>query len=288
MTTGGLVADLKTLGRELLRNRVMGLASEVAFWAVFSVFPALIIAVGLLGTLDTLLGSHLAASVEAQVLGALNGVLTSKASPLIDSVQALFHDPSNKVLTTGALMATWSVSSGMSTAMEALDIVYAVPQTRSFLRQRLVAIMLGAGTVVVFSATMALLVVGPVLGGGDVVAAKLGLGEAYATAWNWLRAPAAIGALMVWTATMFHLGPSQRERWAQTLPGAALSALLSVLTSVGFRLSLSVSADGNAVVGLLGGGLLLMLWFYLLALALLLGGQVNSLARARSAGTTPT
>ena len=283
MKLAELYAELKTLGREVLRNRILGLAGEVAFWAVFSLFPGLLIAAGLLSTLDTLLGSHLSANVEAQVLGALRDVLTSKASPLLESVGALFHDPSNKVLTTGALVSLWSISSGMATAMEALDIVYGVPDTRSWLRQRLVAIGLGVGTVLIFSAVLALLVVGPAFGGGDALAAKLGLGEAYATAWDWLRAPAALIALTLWTATVFHLGPSFRSRWREAMPGAILTALLSVLISLTFRVYLGFSAEGNPVVGLLGGGLVLMLWFYLLAFVLLLGAQFNSLTRARKA-----
>jgi uncharacterized BrkB/YihY/UPF0761 family membrane protein len=68
MRPAELVAELKTPGHEVLRLRLLGLAGEVAFWAVFSLFPGLFIAAGLLGTLDTLLGSHLAASVEATVL----------------------------------------------------------------------------------------------------------------------------------------------------------------------------------------------------------------------------
>jgi membrane protein len=283
MRPAELVAELKTLGREVLRLRLLGLAGEVAFWAVFSLFPGLLIAAGLLGTLDALLGSHLAASVEAQVLGALRDVLTSKASPLLESVGALFHVPSNQVLTTGALVSLWSISSGMATAMEALDLVYGVADTRSWLRQRLVAIGLGVGTVLVFSAVLALLVVGPAFGGGDTRSAKVGLGEAYAMAWDWLRGPAALLALTVWTATVFHLGPSFRGRWREDMPGAILTALLSVLGSLTFRVYLGFSAEGNPVVGLLGGGLVLMLWFYLLAFVLLLGAQVNSLARARKA-----
>ena len=44
MKLAELFAELKTLGREVLRNRILGLAGEVAFWAVFSLFPGLLIA----------------------------------------------------------------------------------------------------------------------------------------------------------------------------------------------------------------------------------------------------
>lgn len=264
---------------ELRRHRVAGLASDVAFWAVFSMFPALLIAAGLLSTLDTLVGTGLAIRVEAEVLGALRQVLTSNAQPLVDSVRALFHEQSVGLLTAGTVAAVWSVSSSVSSMIQALDIVYGVRDTRSWLRERLVALALGLGTIVVFSVVMVLLVAGPLFGAGDVIAARLGLDHVFAAAWNWARAPVAVLALTVWIASLFHLGPSRRERWRVELPGALVSALSTVLTSLGLRLYLDFSAARNPVVGVLGGGLLLMLWFYLLAFVLLLGAQVNALAR---------
>lgn len=266
---------------ELRVHRVAGLASEVAFWAVFSMFPALLIAAGLLSTLDTLIGTRLAVQVEAEVLGALHDVLTSNARPLLDSVRALFHDESNGLLTVGALVAVWSVSSSVSSMIQALDIVYSVRNTRSWLRERAVALALGLGTVIIFSVVMVLLVAMPVFGAGDSLAAKLGLDTVFATAWNWARGPLAVVALTLWVATVFHLGPSTRERWRSELPGAFVSALSTVLTSLGLRLYLDFSAARDPVVGVLGGGLFLMLWFYLLAFVLLLGAQVNALARTR-------
>lgn len=273
------LSAVKGLLDELARHRVAGLASEVAFWAVFSLFPALLIATGLLSTLDTLVGTRLAVKVEGQVLGALHDVLTSNAQPLLDSVRALFHDESNGLLTAGAVVAVWSVSSGLASMIQALDIVYGVRVTRSWLRERLVALALGLGTIVVFSMVMVLLVAGPLVGAD--LAAALGLDHAFATVWNWARAPVAVVALTGWIATVFHFGPSTRDRWRVELPGALVSALSTVLTSLGLRVYVDFSAARNPVVGVLGGGLLLMLWFYLLAFVLLLGAQVNALARAR-------
>lgn len=177
---------------------------------MFSLFPALLIAAGLLGTLDTLVGTRLEIRVEAAVLGAMHDVLTSNAKPLVDSVvdsvSALFHEQSVGLLTSGALGAVWSVSSSVSSMLQALSVV------------------------------MVLLVAGPLFGTGDVLAAKLGLDRAFATAWTWARAPLAVLALTVWIASLFHFGPSRRERWRVELPGAFVSALSTVLTSLGLRL----------------------------------------------------
>jgi uncharacterized BrkB/YihY/UPF0761 family membrane protein len=49
-----------------------------------------------------------------------------------------------------------------------------------------------------------------------------------------------------------------------------------------------VAASGNPVFGALGGGLILLVWLYLLAFGLLLGAEVNGLLLSRTPGKTAT
>lgn len=66
------------------------------------------------------------------------------------------------------------------------------------------------------------------------------------------------------------------------LPGALLASLLLFTISHGFGFYLGVASEGNQVLGVLGGGLILMVWFYLMTLALLVGGELNAIiARER-------
>jgi uncharacterized BrkB/YihY/UPF0761 family membrane protein len=100
-----------------------------------------------------------------------------------------------------------------------------------------------------------------------------------------LRCPLAFAALVAWAATVYHVAPGRRLRWREALPGAVAAAVLWLVASGGFSLYLRVAADANRVLGTLGGGLIGVLWPYLLALILLVGGELNGvLHRGREPG----
>ena len=84
------------------------------------------------------------------------------------------------------------------------------------------------------------------------------------------------------------MAPARRLRWIDALPGAVTAAVLWLVASLGFSLYLRVAAGANRVLGTLGGGLIGVLWLYMLALALLVGGELNAvLRRSRRPGHPP-
>jgi uncharacterized BrkB/YihY/UPF0761 family membrane protein len=94
-----------------------------------------------------------------------------------------------------------------------------------------------------------------------------------------------VAVLVAWAATVYHVAPGRRLRWREALPGAVAAAVLWLVASGGFSLYLRVAADANRVLGTLGGGLIGVLWLYLLALILLVGGELNGvLHRGREPG----
>lgn len=117
--------------------------------------------------------------------------------------------------------------------------------------------------------------------------AGLGLGREFAAAWSWLRWPVAFAVLVAWGVTLYHVGPYQRTPWRTGLPGAALAGILCLAVSIGFGACLRLAGAANQVLGALGGGLILLLCLYLLALAILIGGELNAVLLARSAGHGP-
>lgn len=261
------------------KDRILGLAAETAFFAVLSIFPALLVITGLLGVLDALLGADLAAQVEEAVVDFLSLVLTAEAAGAVESVQDLFEGGPG-VLTVATGLAVIAIMTAFSTVLNALNITYHVPETRSLVRRRLIGLGLGLGSIVILAVLLVFVVVGPLLGRGTELVASVGLGEEYEFLWSYLRWPVAFLALAGWATTMCHVSPSRRQRWRQDVPGGVLAALLWLAASVGFNGYLRVVAQGNPVLSALGGGLILMTWVYLLSLSLLIGGEVNA-ARSR-------
>lgn len=268
--------------RESRVNRITGLAAEVTYFGVLSLFPGLLIVAGALGWLDSFVGHRIAEKSETTVVELLDLVLTERASFVIHAVRELFRSQSTGLLTTSALIAFLSLSSGFAAAIEALDLAYGVPERRSWISIRLMAFVFAVGSVVMLALLLLLIVAAPLLGGGAGLADQVGLGGVFSFAWDWLRAPIAFGLLVIWATTLYHLAPNRRVRWLRDLPGGVAAAVLWIVVSYGLRFYLQAAASANKILGVLGGGLILMIWFYLLSLVLLLGGELNAILTRRA------
>jgi membrane protein len=275
----------RQLQREVTKDRVTGLAAEIAFFAVLSIFPGLLMVTAALGTLESFVGSDLAAESKRQIIDFLNLILTSEASGAIRAIEELFEEGSGGVLTLASLFALIGLSRAFSVVVGALNLAYGSSEERPWLKRRLVGLMLSLATMAMVMVTMILVVVGPLLGKGPELADLLGLGEAWAFAWSVLRWPVAFLMLVAWATTLFRLAPSKPlPRWRDGLPGGLLTAVLWLVVSLGLNLYLQLAAGANPVFGVLGGGLILLIWLYLLSLALLLGGEANPIIAAYREG----
>jgi membrane protein len=267
------------------QDRVDGLAAEFAFFGVLSTFPGLLVVAALLGSLERLVGHDLASRSEALVLDALDQVLTSSAAGLRDAVRELFARPSRGIAVLATATALVGLSRAWAVVIRAMDLAYEVEERRPWLRQRLLGLALALSSVLLVVLGLGMIVVDPLLGAGAELAGRLGLGELFAVAWTWLRWPLAFAALVAWAATVYHVAPGRTFRWREALPGAAAAAVLWLVASGGFSLYLRVAAGANRVLGTLGGALIGVLWLYLLALILLVGGELNGvLHRDREPG----
>lgn len=279
-TVAGVVSDLR---RAAEANRLSGLAAEVTFYVVLSLFPGLLILACTLGYLDALLGHDIAEQSRLAVVGFLAQVLTEQAEMVIESVNDLFRQESGGLMTAAVLFSFYTMSDGFAAAIRALDRAYGVKEKRSWLNIRLTSFVLALGSAFMLAATLITIVVGPFLGTGERVAVRMGMGGVFSFAWDWLRLPVSLALLTFWATTLYHLAPHRRTAWLRDLPGGVMAALLWVGASHGFSLYLSLAGQLNQVLSLLGGGLILLLWLYLMAYVLLAGGQLNSVLAARRA-----
>lgn len=282
-----LLGPITAFIAEVNRDRLPGLAAETAFFVVLGIFPALLVAASLLGTLDTLLGADVAAQAQQTIVSAVDLVLTDQASGALRSVEELFEQTRGGLLTVALLGALVTVSGAFAVVVNALNIAYDTAERRSWLRRRLLGLAMGVGTILVVAVGLALLVVGPLLGRGQTLADSVGLGGTFETGWDAARVPLVLVGVAAWLTTLFHLAPSRRTRWRDAVPGAVATCVLWVLASAGFHLYLRLAAGGNPVLGVFGGGIIVMTWVYLLCLALLLGGELNSMLMRRWALNPP-
>jgi membrane protein len=267
----------RRVATEWSRDRVGGLAAEIAFFALLGFFPTVVALAAALGSADTFVGENTAADVEAWLVDQMVNVFGGENS-LEETVGRLFRDGNGGALTIGAVIALYAASRGFVAVVRALDIAYDHDNRRGWLSTRLVGLGLTLVTVLVAAIVLVLIVVGPLFGGGSEIADDLGVGAWLGTLWTWLRRPVVFLVLVSWAATVYHVAPNHRSPWRTELPGAAIAAVWWSAVSLGFNTYLTVATSGaNAIFGFLGGAISLLFWLYLMAMGLLLGAEVNSL-----------
>lgn len=269
--------------QEVARDRVTGLGAEVAFFAVLSIFPGLLMVTAALGHLELLVGAELAVRSQTEILRFLDLILTDQAAGALSEVEALFEGGRPGVLTAAGAGAVWALGRGFAAVIRALNLAYDTRESRSWIKQRLLALGLSVGAVLVAAVAIAMVVVGPFLGRGEGVADAVGAGAAFSTLWSWFRWPVAFIVMIGGASVLYHFAPARpRCSWREDIPGAALTAIMWLAVSAGFSLYLRLAPGANAVLGALGGGLILLVWLYLLSVSLLVGGELNGVLARRS------
>lgn len=279
--------------RATIEDRVTGLAAEMAFFALLSLVP-LVVALGAsLGSLEMFVGREAVTRGQEAVLTVLSTVFSPQVTQdvLRPLVEGLLDQTRGGFAISSFLIALWLASRVFTATIRALDLAYDVEERRGLVTQRLLAVVFALGAVLAASVTLLFSVVGPLLGTAQDIANRLGFGEAFTVAWQLGRWPLVMAVVVGFFATVYRFGPNVRNTWSQCLPGALLGVFLWLLSSLGFRIYLATAgspvgrfeagAEAAALLGVVGAIVAAMLWIYLSSVALLIGGELNSVLARR-------
>ena len=182
----------------------------------------------------------------------------------------------------GFVLALWSTTSAATTLMKAVTSAFDRDDDRSFVRKRLLALLLVLCFLAAALLVVGLLVLGPALQGWVGGA----IGAPTATAWIWWTAqwPILVGSLLFLFAVLLYLGPDvQQPRWQLVTPGAAVSLVIWLVASGGFAVYTSHFGSYNKAWGTLSAVVITLIWLWLTSLALLFGAEVNAAVQRRRA-----
>jgi membrane protein len=181
-------------------------------------------------------------------------------------------------VTFGLIAAVWSASVGLSAVQDALNAVYKVQDTRSYVKARLYAIGLTILLTVIVTLILSCML------GGDFAAAlavhrisnrfgAIAVG-AFARLIAWLAATALLALSF---AVIYYWAPDLKVRcWRWLTPGSTIGILAWLLASMGLRIYLHFFNSYSITYGSLGAVIILLTWFYITGLMLLLGAEFNS------------
>jgi membrane protein len=263
----GIASVLLRAVREFSEDAMSIYAAALAYRALFALFPFLIFLVALVAFLDV---PQLFTWMQTQA--AL--VVPSESMAQVNQVIAELRNPRGGLLSVGILLALWSASSGVMSAMEALNVAYDVPERRPIWQRIPLAVLFTIGIAALLLSAAALMVLGPEAAGW--VAARLGLEQIFVEVWSWVRWPLAALLLMLVVSLAYYAGPNVRARFRFITPGAILAVLIWLAASAGFGYYVQNFAHYDATYGSLGAIVILLFYFYLSAAVLLFGAEVNA------------
>jgi membrane protein len=274
-TLGGL--SIRRLGvlvwEEIQKDDLIDRAAALSYYFVFALFPTLLFLTALLGMIQ-------GPDLMERLMKTTQDILPADAASMLRrTLTEIQRGAGSGLLSIGAVAALWGASRGMVSIISTLNVVYGVTSPRPWWRRQLVAVVL----TVMFSALALAALLSIVFGErlGRAAAAWAGLGFAFTEVWGLLQWP--LGLLFVLTGIdlVYHLAPAVRQRWYWLTPGSVFAGLAWTAVSLGLRWYVSQFGNYNATYGSIGGVILLLLWLYLSGMALLVGGEINSvIARA--------
>jgi membrane protein len=260
---------------KLFEDRILGMAAEAGFWAIVSLPSLLLTLLGALGYLSGLLGDGDVDRIHAAVLRGARDVLTpgtvnTDVAPLVNQVLTQGH---LEVISLGFVISFWSGSTAMSDYVNTITVAYGMRGLRSAWRSRLVA----TGLYVCFLAVGLVLL--PALAIGPDVLSSLApdqIADQVSTVVHLLYWPV-VGLLSITLlTTLYRLSLPVAVRWRRGLPGAALAMSLWLLFSFTLRAYLTSSFRSRSAYGSLSAPIAALLFFYVTALAVLIGAELNS------------
>ncbi len=253
---------------ELTVDHVTVVSAGVAFFGLLAIFPAI-------GALISIAGLVMdPATIEAQI--------ESTASVLPQNAATILQEQARSVASNsgtglglaaifGVILSLYGASKGMRTLMEGMNIAYDEEETRGFVAQYALSMVLTLFLILGVLIALAFTVVVPALLG------SLGLPDQIVTLVEWGRWPLLAVLTVLGLAVLYRFGPSREDpTWRWVSWGSVVATGLWVIGSIAFSIYVRNFGSYSESYGALGGVIILLTWLWLSAYIVLLGAEINS------------
>lgn len=251
-----------------VRDSLSVVAAGVAFFWFLAVFPALAAAVSIYGLVSdpAELASH---------LDALSRLAPRQAYSIIsDQLRDIVSNSGGALgfgFFFGLTVSIWSSAKGMKALIGAMNIVYNETEERSFFRLTGLALLFTLGAVLFGLISLAAIVALPAL------FRFLGFPDPFQTLIAIGRWPMLAVLIMAAVSIIYRFAPNRAQaKWRWISWGAALSTVLWIIGSLAFSFYVANFGQYNETYGSIGAIIVLLLWFFLSAYAVLVGAEIDA------------
>lgn len=268
---------LKRTKEDAGRDHVTIVAGGVAFFTLLGIVPGLAAVISIYAWIAD------PAQVQEQ-FAAMRGVVPEEAYQLLNDQMKSIASSSTAAgwgAVLGVLLSIWGGSKAMKALIEGLNIMYDEEERRGFIKLNIYALLLTLAAAVGVIVAVGLIAVLP------AVIDKFGLGESAEMVVTALRWPLLLVFFMTALSVLYRFAPSRDEpQWKWVSWGAVGATALWLAGSGLFSLYVTYFDSYNKTYGSLGAVVILLMWFYLSAYAILLGAELNTEMERQTAKDT--
>jgi membrane protein len=254
-----------------MRYRVTGLAAEAAFFAVLSIPPLVFALAGAIGFFAERFSEAQIEDVRQAIIDASGQALTDNAVDeiVVPTLNDVINQGRFDVISIGFILALWSGSRALNVFVDTITIMHGLGGHRGIVRTRALSFSLYVLFLVTGVVTIPLVVAGPSLVSKWVPERASFLNDLY-----W---PAVLLLCICSLATLYHVSVPVRTAWRYNLPGAVFSMFCWIIGSYLLRWVLTeTAADSRSIYGPLAAPIAVLLWLYIVSIAVLIGAALNA------------
>jgi membrane protein len=175
----------------------------------------------------------------------------------------------------GFVLSLYFATNGINSLMEAFDNTYHTIETRSAIKQRIVAIFLVAIITILLIISIGLITFGTwllsIILPAQILESNLYFSVIVVSKWL-------ITFVMLFFAISFiyYFAPAKKRHFRFISAGSTLATLLIISTTLGFNFYVNNFSRYNVLYGSIGTLLIVLLWIYFISFSLLIGFELNA------------
>ncbi|AAK78465.1 membrane protein [Clostridium acetobutylicum] len=253
--------------KRLIDDGIIALSSQLAYSLIFAFFPFLIFLMTLVG---------FSSIKSSDVLEAMRKVVPYQVYGLVKNIVKEVVDTKNgKLLSVSLITSIWSCVSGFNAVIRGLNNSYKDNERRSFLKVQLISIIFTFGLIITIFFAMLLIVFGDI--NEELIIKKFGINEFFGYGvWDLIKYGILTIGMIFSFAALYRYTPANKHKWKMVFPGAVISALGWVISSICFTYYVNNFGNYSKVYGSIGAVIVLMTWLFIISFIIICGGEINA------------
>lgn len=259
---------IKTIAliKKCMNDEMFDTAAQLSYYLMLSFFPAVLLILSAIswGKMDT---QAVYTFLKAMVPGASYELIRS-------TVDGVFSSVDWNLFSVGLVLTIYSSSRGVRCLMKGLNKAYNIKENRNIFKRIALSSIFMIGLVFMIIVSLFLVVLGGYIGKG--IGNWMGTNRNYEILWNAYRLFFAVLGIFIVFLIIYYILPAKKINVLKVVPGAIVATIGWIGASMVFSYYVENISDYTAVYGGLGAVIIFMIWIYITALVILIGGEINS------------